>query len=113
MTSDTNIDPSTVGPEYQGWSNRETWAASLHLSNTEWLYNAARELVARNAGLTGSAWMALEEWCVELIDENRETIDGYGAEYEKHNAALTMMDREVGSWWRVNWREVADGLMGD
>jgi hypothetical protein len=92
---------------YQGWTNRETWAASLHLSTTEWLYNAARSVIGPHE--RDDAADVLESWCEELIDELHETIDEH-PEMGRPNDVLVMMDREVGSWWRVNWREVAEGL---
>jgi hypothetical protein len=108
MTSDTNTDPTTVGPEYQGWANRETWAASLHLSNTRWMYDNARQILSDTEYVgPWSLANALEEWTREMVEENREQQDDYAGAAQE----ITSMDREVGSWWRVNWREVADGLM--
>lgn len=41
----TTAEPRGCAPkrseEYNGWTNRETWACALHLSNTEWLYGLA------------------------------------------------------------------------
>jgi hypothetical protein len=100
---------------YNGWTNRETWAASLHLSNTEWLYNAARDVAGRfydhPDGGPYSAGDALGEWVMTWVEDNREDQDE--GRTSQVNRDITLMDREVGSWWRVNWREVADGLMED
>jgi hypothetical protein len=104
--------------EYQGWTNRETWAASLHLSNAEWLYNGARDVVTDALQAAGSdagpftAGNALEGWVTDIVDAHHETQDDKTTVGPcRENPDITMMDREVGSWWRVNWREVADGLM--
>lgn len=109
----TGTDPTTIGPDYQGWTNRETWAASLWISNERGLYEGAREVIAAAVNgddLVGpyTAGNALEEWITNVRDDNRES-----AETGMEIPEITMMDREVGSWWRVNWREVADGLMED
>jgi hypothetical protein len=111
--TDRDTDPTTVGPEYQGWTNRETWAASLHLSNDQYLYTGARAAVqnalhvaGEDAGLYTGA-NALEEWVTAEVEYDRGQLDNGN----DGSAVITMMDREVGSWWRVNWREVADGLM--
>lgn len=91
--------------EYQGYTNRETWAAHLHLANDEWLYNLATETVAlagQDAPMAGAN--RLQEVVADLIEVNRNSTPA------EATAVLTMMDREVGSWWRVNWAEVADGF---
>jgi hypothetical protein len=103
----------TEDETYQGWTNRETWAASLHLSNTEWLYNGARDAIIagrREAGEDAgpfTAANALEAAVMDIVGQNREAHD----DAQPTGGDITMMDREVGSWWRVNWREVAEGLM--
>lgn len=110
---DTSDDPTTIGPEYQGWTNRETWAASLHLSNDQGLYEGAREVLAGTEVL--GPWShanGLEAYVMALVEENREITDD-SSQSIGGNGVITMMDREVGSWWRVNWREVAEGLMED
>jgi hypothetical protein len=91
---------------YNGWSNRETWAAHLHLSNDEWLYNLAAETVELSGEGAHVAANRLEEVVMDLVNVNRDGTTGT-------DARLTMMDREVGSWWRVDWREVADAFKPD
>ena len=84
---------------YQGWTNRETWAANLHLSNDEGLYTMTRELVAtgdaENRGPRAAA-DALETFVTE-------ELRGMAAD----SPGLQMMFDEIGSLWRVDWQEVA------
>lgn len=88
MTTDT----------YNGWTNRETWAAHLWLTNNhdylglnkpdgKWLEALVRDL---------------ESECFEGRNEdatnvivNRETLSGL---------------LSIGSLWRVNWNEIAKAL---
>lgn len=97
---------------YQGLTNRETWAAWLHLSNDQWLYNSAREVLS-GVEVEGpwSHANALEDWVTDLVERIREILDDYA--FHPMSGVVTMMDREVGSWRRVNWQDVAGGLMED
>ncbi len=91
------------GDTYNGWTNRETWAMALHLTNDECLYDEARRVVAAGTrrGRFGAA-DALEDW-------TRELLDGYGLGARE---TLTML-RDIGSLWRVDWREVAESLVAE
>lgn len=88
-------------PEYNGWVNRETWCAALHLSNDPALYDAARVESYQGAD-------ALAEWvtdmgtggCIHEIKMDDGTI----------NELLIAMMADVGSLWRVDWRAVAESL---
>jgi hypothetical protein len=83
---------------YNGWTNRETWACHLHLSNDEGLYSMATEaLEGKEAGWEAAE--AMREFVENLLDEFGE-IEG-----------IAMMRDEVGSMWRVDWQEVADVFM--
>ena len=108
--------------QYNGWANRETWAASLHLSNdrgldgmvTEW----ATELLERyqqddtvlNIPLRATSHLAerisdqFDEWAADIA----EGKDEWG---EPIPAAITAAVFEVGSRWRVDWRAVAESYV--
>ena len=92
---------------YNGWTNRETWAANLHITNDQGLYESAREYVQDSLDAAGAdkgshtAAYALEEWFEGITED---FPDGEG---------IQMMVRDIGSVWRVNWREVAEGLLED
>lgn len=87
--------------EYNGWKNRETWAAALHLSNDQGLYGWAVDTVADHSS-TFAAGEAirdqLEEWAEELF---------HGEEPSVVPHAVVMMLDEIGSRWRVDWTAVA------
>lgn len=106
-------DPSLPPPAdntYNGWTNRETWACHLWLTNTETLYRWAEE-TARIYGAD-----RLKEG-LELLQE--ATIDAkdpfiyveeVGLVIYARDARLALED--IGSLWRVDWEEVAEALQG-
>ena len=110
---------------YNGWSNRATWAADLHLSNDEgtytWACESAAEAVDRAAGdlergLThderNEAIRALANEIEHFFREGYDLLfnpapgdDPIGPNDLKfHRLAL----QDIGHPDYVNWREVAD-----
>lgn len=101
---------------YNGWTNRETWAVSLHLNNDEGLYyDLARILEAsfledvdrstREGWIRGvsSAVESLSEWVEEILSF------GYWEDQGGMPRGIQLMKDDVGSLWRVNWREIVEG----
>jgi predicted RNA-binding protein with EMAP domain len=84
--------------EYQGWSNRETWATALHIDNDEGLLNPILEVAKVHHSIN------------DLADEIKAFI-GEVLEWDNvstnRNAYLMLID--IGSLYRVNWREIAEG----
>ena len=101
---------------YNGWSNRETWATMLHINNDEYLQETAMDY-ARTAleehegeeeGDISEALYCLEDTIQNWIEEDlltRENIAG--------NEGLWLMLTDIGSLYRVNWREIARSLLDD
>ncbi len=100
---------------YNGWSNRETWAIQLHLSNNEGDYNAMREQAEEyveesgdsndpDSGRTAVGLMAdyIKEWTEEVFDLVVNPEDGPAGE------AARMFVADVGSWWRADFYEIAE-----
>ena len=96
---------------YNGWSNMETWAIQLHLSNNEGDYRAmcerAEEIVAE-VGVsewgTATNRMAdyIKDWTEGVFDSVVNPEDGSPTE----EARLFVAD--VGSWWRADFYEIAE-----
>jgi hypothetical protein len=115
----TTTEQTTTNPdEYNGWTNRETWSAALHLSNDYDLYQTARRLVAEAdadciewyadhdatppaIADTNAAADALAGWVDDMYDQYHETA---------RPRIVELMMSDVGSLWRVDWREVADSF---
>jgi hypothetical protein len=85
---------------YSGWTNLETWAAALWINNDEAMQELARTYAAMD-----NYGEELETWVEEL---RIEAIDG-GNEYRD----TRLMFADIGSLWRVNWKEIRDALLTD
>ena len=99
---------STQCEEYNGWTNRETWAVNLHLSNKQDWYQGAIDKVAAQlhiAADTSPVYMGAvlrEYWDTDIFcDPDLEL------EWE------VIVLRDVGSEWRVNWTEIAGHWIAD
>ena len=94
--------------DYNGWSNRETWATALHIDNDQALLEIALDYAKHKIedenkgdeeGYSFDLEATLEGW---LVDDllTLENISG--------NHPLWLMLTDIGSLYRVNWRELAD-----
>lgn len=107
---------------YEGWTNRETWAVNLWLSNDEGLYNATREIVTMAVDAVdpedvptwaaddlqsfhaGRVADALKIWVEQLLDASECLLK----DEDRQNMAS-----DCGSLWRVDWYEVAKAWLSD
>jgi len=93
-----------VVEKYHGWANRETWAAYLWLTNDEGLYRKAIETLGpfdRKSIETLGGPVRLENLVYGLFD------------YETLTPATYRMREDIGSLWRVNWRESVTRLLDE
>jgi len=123
--------------EFNGWSNRETWAAALYIQNDQGLNDQAIErlsiafdrgsselrasVLADIGSIEGStpadrraygiarAARSLEIWLDMLL-----TGSGYREEFgSEWPHALQAIASDIGSLYRINYREVVEGILSD
>jgi hypothetical protein len=82
--------------EYNGWTNRETWAVALWIDNEQRLQAKALELAKENQGQR------------ELADAIESWLDGY---FDQNWVQARTMREDIGSLYRVNWWELAEGYL--
>jgi hypothetical protein len=113
--------PNAANPdEYNGWTNRETWAANLWLTNTPELYEATLAVVrlARRDGLdhtaaygpTPNEYTGASTFADMMAGESLELIAELLRD-DPRNGNPEMMLRDIGSAWRIDWREIYAGLL--
>jgi hypothetical protein len=85
---------------YNGWTNRETWATALHIDNDEGLLAPILEVAQLHDNLTDLAG-EIEAFISEVLDFDNVSTN--------RNAYLMLTD--IGSLYRVNWREIAEGYL--
>lgn len=95
--------------EYDGWTNRETWALNLWLQNDEGFYEMTRErvreAVAGSAGKRpGLAGIAVQNFWEELTDPDEELMS---------RRDILAMVRDVGSEYRVDWDAIGASWLED
>jgi len=101
---------------YNGWTNRETWAFMLHIGNDEALY---QEVYGRAEQLIEEAeatkyLTAQEEAERQIEDMLRDWYDGVQDNTFKNRDGrgnVPLMVQDVGSEWRINYRECAKNIM--
>ena len=85
---------------YQGWKNRETWAAALWINNMEGLYHEAGRVVREAPPYSVDRADALQTLIEEILDN-------------PPNEVHAQMSKEIGSRWRVDWSDIVDTLLED
>ena len=101
---------------YTGWTNRETWAVSLHLNNDEGLYYDTARILEEAFledidGSTREGWISgvssavdsLSEWVEEILSFNYWEEQGVPMP-----RGIQLMKEDIGSLYRVNWREIVE-----
>lgn len=91
-----------MNTEYNGWTNRETWATALHINNDEGLINPLSEVAKLHDNLNDMA-DEVEGFISEVLDFDNVSTN--------RNAFLMLQD--IGSLYRVNWREIAESIMSE
>ena len=99
--------------DYNGWTNRETWATALWINNDKGLYDHAQDLTkealeCQDGDAVNCLIDALDEFMSEMLD--METV--LSAQPDQRQS-LVNMSRDIGSLWRVNWREIAESFLGE
>lgn len=90
--------------QYNGWTNRETWATALHLNNDRGLYETVQNWASNN-------W---EDDKDEAVNTVAESIEDFVAELlETDWDGVKSMRYDIGSLWRVNWREIAQSFISE
>ena len=97
---------------FNGWNNRETWAAKLWIDNDQALYEIAREytqeeIQGHDEGEEINAYdlgQTLKSW----IEDDLLTLENIAGNQELFN-----MLTDIGSLYRVDWREIAQAFIDD
>jgi hypothetical protein len=105
--------------EYNGWTNRETWAVALHINNDQgWqesVLGALRQSIADNPdpddeihGVTAySAGQGIKDSVGLLLDPSQYR-DEFG---EQQPEALAVVAHDIGSLYRVDWTEIGRSFL--
>lgn len=94
--------------QYNGWTNRETWATKLWLDNDQSFYYHAKDMASGYHDDQRGLADALEEWVAELLDME-EVLSAPPAQRKE----LISMSSDIGSLYRVNWWEIAESLLSE
>ena len=106
---------TTTIETYNGWANRETWALMLHINNDQWLQETALDYakVALEEHTEEGETEADALYCLTDTVENWITEDLLTLENISGNQGLWSMLTDIGSLYRIDWREVSQALIDD
>jgi hypothetical protein len=106
--------------EYNGYTNRETWAASLHLDNDRAVYemilNRAVKIALDHSVdgfIMAPADINNAQRLVRELVESHLTAEVEAVYHEPERATNygRMAAADIGSLWRVDWDEIASGWL--
>lgn len=110
--------------EFNGWKNRETWAAALYIQNDQGMNDFAIGKVSRafdrgsaegetvqdrRASGIARAARSLEPW-IETLFTGYGYREEFGSEWPHE---LQAMAADIGSLYRIDHREIAEALLED
>lgn len=105
---------------YNGWTNRETWATMLHIDNDQGLLEQAFDYAQTTiehhpSDDEGAGQMdqvsclaeSIENWISDMLNPQwwRDELD------DEMTRGAELMRDDIGSLWRVNWREIATAIL--
>lgn len=98
--------------EYNGYSNRETWALNLWLTNDEGFYHEIREEMIPQLKKRYDD----EDLPYRLADRLRDWVENDLKEFADESNAGSLirnMFEDIGSLWRIDWQEIAGYWLED
>jgi hypothetical protein len=108
-----------MSDQYNGWTNRETWAANLWLTNSQASNEWIAQLIAdyrvdapNRDPVREGIWTQAECVRFDLADTLASHFDECWecVRNGDWNDEMLSMLQDVGSLWRVDWQEIAKNL---
>jgi hypothetical protein len=97
--------------EYNGWTNRETWATNLWIDNERGIYERVQELaISANDPAEKDSPISAKTCLADAIEE---LFDDAFSDIAEMNAEGLNMLKDIGSLYRVDWQEIAEGILGE
>jgi hypothetical protein len=126
---------SKTSETYNGWANRETWAVALWINNEQgWqesVYDLVRELVEQHERAQYDGCMDCRQGdhsqdCTSDLDAIERISPDFVGEQIRENVEETLdmlaegdldtfrnVRDDLGSLWRVDWREIGAAFLAD
>jgi hypothetical protein len=89
--------------KYNGWINRETWATALWLDNEQSTQEVMQLMAEEYGKETNLLPDMIEDFVTELLD--MESVLSAPPAQRKE---LISMSKDIGSLYRVDWKEIAE-----
>lgn len=97
--------------EYNGWTNRETWCTNLWIDNEFGLYEQVQQMAKEEIAGHDEGEEINPYYLGEQIKEMFEEL--FDFESIVSNRELLVMMNDIGSLYRVNWKEIAENILDE
>ena len=96
----TNIE------NYNGWTNRETWAFALHIDNEAWLSQTVADAVSEI--ITDDTCDVKPYQVAEYLKNVMDQLKAWRFEDNEVNQDIVSIVDDIGSDYRIDYRELAE-----
>ena len=99
--------------KYSGFTNYETWVTVLWLENDEKLNRAAKDQ-AIGASFAFDDTPERDRYFENWMEVSLTATEGiWDSHFPVSREEKKLMKKDIGSMWRVNWKEVVDRMIAD